>query len=115
MVLRPAGGLLAEDPLLASRVTKLGPPGGRHEAAGKVGPPGPRKAGLDINLWVVPFQELRLIKCIGGGSFGRVSELLAAIHVKVMPCWLCGNYSCLAFGAWFLNLFRWHASLIAHK
>ena len=64
-------GPMADDPLLASIVHKLGP--APAQSMPSMARPSRGKSPLDLSLWVIPFQQLQLVRSIGQGAFGRVS------------------------------------------
>jgi hypothetical protein len=76
--------LLANDPLLASIVTKLGAaPGSSGLASKRI-----RRQLVDVKIWVIDFAELTLRRQIGAGSFGRVRP--QGVGMVGVRAWGCG-------------------------
>lgn len=113
----PQSALLANDPLLASIVARMG--SGRLQKAG--GTSSSRKATaaaaaaargqtlkVDVSAWLIPFEHMTLKKQIGGGSFGRVS---AGVCRRVALSWrarlaLSWHASCPACCSRFVPYFQ---------
>ncbi|GAB4815773.1 hypothetical protein N2152v2_002819 [Parachlorella kessleri] len=80
-------GPLSDDPLLASIVYKL-KQAPIQEVPSLARPS--RANPLDLSLWLIPFQQLQLVRSIGEGSFGRVylakwQEVPVAVKLLVGP------------------------------